>query len=75
MNQALLVFTDLDGTLLDHEDYSYAAANEALAELRSRRIPLILCSSKTAAVSPRRGAISVTRSVPSANPVKKTMAK
>lgn len=45
----LIVFTDLDGTLLDHETYSYAEAGDALALLRERRIPLILASSKTAA--------------------------
>ena len=45
----LVVFTDLDGTLLDHETYSYAPATEALDLLKRRRIPLILCSSKTRA--------------------------
>ncbi|MDF0600949.1 HAD-IIB family hydrolase [Psychromarinibacter sp. C21-152] len=45
----LVVFTDLDGTLLDHATYSHAAAAPALAELRRRRIPLVLASSKTAA--------------------------
>lgn len=44
-----LVFTDLDGTLLDAVSYSFAAALPALAELRARQIPLILCSSKTRA--------------------------
>ncbi len=51
----LIVFTDLDGTLLDHETYSHAAADEALALLKSRKIPLILASSKTAAeIAPLR---------------------
>ncbi len=45
----LAVFTDLDGTLLDHGSYSYAAAQPALAALNARDIPLILASSKTAA--------------------------
>ncbi len=45
----LLVFTDLDGTLLDHADYSYAPAQPALAALQARGIPLVLASSKTAA--------------------------
>lgn len=44
-----LIFTDLDGTLLDHDSYSFRAAAEALAEIRRRAIPLILASSKTAA--------------------------
>ena len=45
----LIVFTDLDGTLLDHETYAFAAAEPALALLRERAVPLILASSKTAA--------------------------
>jgi mannosyl-3-phosphoglycerate phosphatase len=45
----LVVFTDLDGTLLDHETYSYSPAQEALDLLERKRIPLILCSSKTRA--------------------------
>ena len=44
-----VVFTDVDGTLLDHHTYSFAAAREALDLLRRRHIPLILCSSKTRA--------------------------
>jgi mannosyl-3-phosphoglycerate phosphatase len=44
-----LVFTDLDGSLLDHDSYAWSAAAPALAELRRRRIPLIFCTSKTAA--------------------------
>jgi mannosyl-3-phosphoglycerate phosphatase len=44
-----VVFTDVDGTLLDHHTYSFAAAREALELLRRRHIPLILCSSKTRA--------------------------
>jgi len=42
-----LVFTDLDGTLLDHDTYSWAAAAPALEELQRREIPLIFCTSKT----------------------------
>ena len=44
-----LVFSDLDGTLLDHHSYGHAPAAPALAALRARGIPLILASSKTAA--------------------------
>lgn len=47
--QNLIVFTDLDGTLLDHETYSYADAAPALTQLRQLGIPLVLASSKTAA--------------------------
>ncbi len=45
----LIVFTDLDGTLLDHARYDWSAARPALDALRAARIPLILASSKTAA--------------------------
>lgn len=44
-----VVFSDLDGTLLDHEDYSWSAALPALSRLRGLGIPVILASSKTAA--------------------------
>lgn len=42
-----LIFTDLDGTLLDHQDYSFSNAQTALDQIRNRSIPLILNSSKT----------------------------
>ena len=45
----LLVFTDLDGTLLDHYSYSYEPAIPALQRLAKEEIPLIFNSSKTAA--------------------------
>ncbi|WP_188790912.1 HAD-IIB family hydrolase [Salipiger pallidus] len=44
----LIVFTDLDGTLLDHATYSHAAAAPALHALSQLGVPLILASSKTA---------------------------
>ncbi|MEM9107624.1 MAG: HAD hydrolase family protein [Pseudomonadota bacterium] len=44
-----IVFTDLDGTLLDHETYGFDAAVPALDLLKERGVPLILASSKTAA--------------------------
>lgn len=46
---ALLVVTDLDGSLLDHHDYSFDAAQPSLDVIRQRGIPLVLCSSKTRA--------------------------
>lgn len=49
MSISTLVFTDLDGTLLDHADYSYEAARPALEFLQREGIPLVLCTSKTAA--------------------------
>ena len=45
----LVIFTDLDGTLLDHHSYSWEPARPALAEIRKRGYPLILTSSKTRA--------------------------
>lgn len=45
----LVVFTDLDGTLLDFHTYSYAAAMAALRELKRLSVPLVLVSSKTRA--------------------------
>jgi mannosyl-3-phosphoglycerate phosphatase family protein len=43
----LLIFSDLDGTLLDHHTYSHAPADELLAKLASVDIPVIPCTSKT----------------------------
>ena len=45
----ILVFSDIDGTLIDHDTYSYSAAEECLELLRRHHIPLILASSKTSA--------------------------
>jgi mannosyl-3-phosphoglycerate phosphatase len=45
----LIIFTDLDATLLDHVTYSSAPAEEALEAIKVARIPLIFCSSKTRA--------------------------
>jgi mannosyl-3-phosphoglycerate phosphatase len=42
----LLIFTDLNDTLLD-KNHDFSPANEALALVKAKRIPLILCSSKT----------------------------
>ena len=55
MTARVIVFTDLDGTLLDHESYGYAPALPLLSRLRAAGIPLILASSKTAAeIAPLR---------------------
>jgi mannosyl-3-phosphoglycerate phosphatase len=43
----LVVFSDLDGTLLSHHEYDWAPAAPAIDALRHRAIPLILTSSKT----------------------------
>jgi len=44
-----LVFTDLDGTLLDRDTYSWEPARETIERLKSRGIPIIFCTSKTRA--------------------------
>ena len=44
-----MVFTDLDGTLLDHDTYRWDEAEPALALCASRDVPVILVSSKTRA--------------------------
>ena len=43
----LIVFTDLDGSLMNHSDYSWEAAKPALQCIREKRIPLVICTSKT----------------------------
>jgi mannosyl-3-phosphoglycerate phosphatase len=45
----LIVFTDLEGTLLDQNTYSYAASLRALRKLQTLKMPVVLCSSKTRA--------------------------
>lgn len=44
-----VVFSDLDGTLLDESSYSFKDALPAVRLLQLRAIPLVLCSSKTRA--------------------------
>jgi mannosyl-3-phosphoglycerate phosphatase len=44
-----VVFTDLDGTLLDLETYSYDRALPSIEYLQRQDIPIILCSVKTKA--------------------------
>jgi len=46
-----IVFTDLDGTLLDAQTYDCRPASLALAELAARAIPVVFCTSKTRAES------------------------
>ena len=45
----LLVYTDLDGTLLDHDSYSFQPALPALKRLASLSVPVIPVTSKTLA--------------------------
>jgi mannosyl-3-phosphoglycerate phosphatase len=44
-----VIFTDLDGTLLDHLTYSFEPALPALETLKEQSIPLVFCTSKTKA--------------------------
>jgi mannosyl-3-phosphoglycerate phosphatase family protein len=44
-----VIFTDLDGSLLDHDTYSWAEASEALSLCRRLGVPVVMVSSKTAA--------------------------
>jgi len=47
MIKKTLVFTDLDGTLLDHYNYKAEDAEQTIAALKSHNIPIIPNSSKT----------------------------
>ena len=46
-NKSALIFTDLDGSLLDHDSYSFEPAKNLLLELESAAIPVIPITSKT----------------------------
>ena len=47
--RAVVVFTDLDGTLMDHDSYDVAPAKPALDALAARSIPVVPVTSKTRA--------------------------
>lgn len=42
-----IVFTDLDGTLLNHHDYDFSPALPALERLKAAGIPVVMVTSKT----------------------------
>jgi mannosyl-3-phosphoglycerate phosphatase len=44
-----IIFTDLDGTLLDSETYSYEKSLAAINRLKENNIPVVFCSAKTRA--------------------------
>jgi mannosyl-3-phosphoglycerate phosphatase len=44
-----VIFTDLDGTLLDHDTYEWECASPALALCKGLNVPVVLASSKTRA--------------------------
>jgi predicted mannosyl-3-phosphoglycerate phosphatase (HAD superfamily) len=39
-----VIFTDLDGTLLDAETYSFQAARPALQGLKKKQVPVVFCN-------------------------------
>ncbi len=47
MKKAVIIFSDLDRSLLEAHTYSFDAAREALDAIRKRELPLVLVSSKT----------------------------
>ena len=42
-----IVYTDLDGTLLDHDTYSFEESKPGLELLKKLEVPIIFCTSKT----------------------------
>jgi len=42
-----IIFTDLDGTFLNHHNYSFSESKEALEKIEQNKIPLIFTTSKT----------------------------
>jgi mannosyl-3-phosphoglycerate phosphatase len=47
MTKPYIIFSDLDGTLLDYHTYSFESAQPALNKIKEEEIPLVLVSSKT----------------------------
>ena len=47
MTRPYIIFSDLDGTLLDYHTYSFDSAIPALNKIKNEQIPLVLVSSKT----------------------------
>jgi mannosyl-3-phosphoglycerate phosphatase len=55
-----VIFTDIDGTLLELETYSFASSADAVARLVQAGVPVVLCSSKTRAEQePLRAALGI----------------
>ncbi|MBU3022782.1 mannosyl-3-phosphoglycerate phosphatase [Aestuariibacter sp. A3R04] len=47
IEQQIIIFTDMDGTLLDHHTYSFDAAIPTLVRLKESHIPVVPTTSKT----------------------------
>ena len=45
----IIIFSDIDGTLIDFETYSHVEVKSSVSRLISCQIPIVLCSSKTRA--------------------------
>ncbi len=43
----IIVFTDLDGTMIDRDTYSFEVATPLIKELKKKGIPLVFCTAKT----------------------------
>lgn len=43
----MIVFTDLDGTFLNHDNYSFQESEKALEKINKKEIPLVFTTSKT----------------------------
>jgi len=48
-SQSIVIFTDLDGTLLDGRRYTFDAAVPGLHKVREAGVPLVICTSKSQA--------------------------
>lgn len=60
LHDPLMIITDLDGSLLDHHTYSWQPAEAWLARLKAADIPVVICSSKTAAeIEPLQRALDI----------------
>ena len=49
MNEKMMFYSDLDGTMIDHETYSYDEAKQSLGKIKKLNIPLVFVTSKTRA--------------------------
>ena len=60
MNSLTLVFSDINGTLIDFDTYAYEGSFDAVQRLKAAGIPLILCSSNNKAeIQPLREAFEL----------------
>lgn len=60
-SRRIIIYTDLDGTLLDHHTYSFSESLPAVMAATSIGIPVVFCSSKTRAeIEHLRQAMNVT---------------